>query len=117
MIAGAEFAAASWPESLGRGGVLRLTVAPPQGLELQHRSPLLIERINLFFGRPMLTRIAIVQGPLPLPPKRPQPRPAAPARQDAAALERQLNAVEDTHLRAALNGLGRAVLGAERRDG
>jgi hypothetical protein len=116
-IAGAEFAGGSWPESLGRGGILRLSAAPAQALEIQHRSPLLIERINLFFGRPAVARIAIVQGPLPLPAKPPQPPPTTPARQDVAALERQLTAVEDTYLRAALNGLGRAVLGAERRDG
>jgi len=115
-IAGVEFAAASWPEALGRGGVLRLLAAPARALELQHRTPLLIERINLFFGRPVVARIALVQGPLPLPPARPKRHLEPPAPADAAALERQLAAVEDAELRAALNGLGRAVIGAERRD-
>lgn len=116
-IAGAEFAAESWPEALGRDGVLRLTALPAWALELQHRSPLLIERINLFFGRAMVKRIALVQGRLPLPPVARRARPAPPAPQDAAALERQLAAVEDTDLREALNGLGHALLGAERRSG
>jgi hypothetical protein len=116
-VAGAEIAAASWPDALGRGGVLRLLAVPAQALELQHRTPLLIERINVFFGRPVVARIALVQGPLPLAPaisRRPEIAPlAAP---DAAALERQLAAIEDTALRTALTGLGRAVIGSRRRD-
>ena len=116
-IAGPEIAAVSWPNALGRGGVLRLLAAPAQALELQHRTPLLLERINLFFGRPVATRIALVQGPLPLRAIPSRPRFAPLAAPDAAALERQLAAVEDTELRAALTGLGHAVIGASgRRD-
>ena len=114
-VAGAETAAATWPTALGRGGVLRLLVAPAQALELQHRTPLLIERINLFFGRPAVTRIALVQGPLPLPPERPRPVSEPPSPQETAGLERQVAAVADTELRAALIGLGRAVIAADRR--
>src|SRR6516164_9871043 len=50
-IIGAEWAALTWPHSLGRDGALKLRVAPSAALELQHRTPPLIERINLFFGR------------------------------------------------------------------
>ena len=56
----------SWPATLGRDGVLKLRAAPGAALELQHRAPLIIERINLFFGRAAVTRLALVQGPLPL---------------------------------------------------
>jgi len=111
-IAGAEFAAASWPLALARGGVLRLLAAPAQALELQHRAPVLLERINLFFGRPVVTRIALVQGPLPVPAAPSHPHIAPIPAPDAAALERQLAAVEDAELRAALKGLGHAVIGA-----
>ena len=41
-------------------------MTPAAALELQHRAPLLIERVNLFFGRPAVTRLILVQGPLPL---------------------------------------------------
>jgi len=89
--------------------------APAQALELQHRTPLLIERINLFFGRPVVTRIALVQGPLPLPPAPPKPVFEPPSPQETAGLERQVAAVADTELRAALIGLGRAMIGAAPR--
>jgi hypothetical protein len=115
-ISGAEVAAVSWPEALGRGGVLRLLAMPAQALQLQHRAPILIERINLYFGRPVVARIALVQGPLPLAATAPKPAIAPLAATDAAALERQLAAIEDSGLRAALTRLGRAVIGAERRN-
>jgi hypothetical protein len=115
-IAGAEIAAVTWPSALGRGGALRLLAAPARALEVQHRTPLLIERINLFFGRPVVERIALVQGPLPIASAPSRPIISAVAPSEAAALERQLATVEDAELRAALNRLGCAVIGANRRD-
>src|SRR6516164_10887193 len=64
-IVGPEWAAVTWPTSLGRDGALKLRAASTAALELQHRAPLLIERINLFFGRSVVTRLALVQGSLP----------------------------------------------------
>ena len=61
-IVGAEWAAVAWPVSLGRDSVLKLRTAPVAALELQHRAPLLIERINLYFGRPAVIRLVLVQG-------------------------------------------------------
>jgi hypothetical protein len=115
-IASDELAAAAWPEALGRAGVLKLRVAPHAALELQHRTPLLIERINLFFGRGVVERIALVQGPLPLA-AAPSPvvRPDSLSAAAATALEVRLAGVTDPALRKALCGLGRLVLG--RRDG
>ena len=65
-VAGAELAAQAWPEKLGRDGALKLRVAPGFALDLQHRAPLVIERINVFFGRAAVTRLVLVQGTLPL---------------------------------------------------
>jgi len=65
-IVGPAWADVTWPSALGRDGVLKLRVISGAALEVQHRAPLLIERINGFFGRPVITRLAIVQGPLPL---------------------------------------------------
>jgi hypothetical protein len=113
-IVGPELAAATWPEALARGGTLKLRVTPAKALEIQHRAPLVIERVNLFFGREAVARLALVQGPLPLPPAAPLPsgRPLHPA--EAAALDRQLEAVPSAELRAALASLGRRILGATR---
>jgi hypothetical protein len=113
-IIGPELADAAWPEALARGGTLKLRVAPHKALEIQHRAPLVIERINLFFGREAVTRLALIQAPLPLPAavRSEASRPLAAG--DAAALDRQLSSVDDPELRQALEGLGRAVIGTER---
>ena len=112
-IVGPDWAALTWPKALGRDGVLKLHSASSTALELQHRAPLLIERINLFFGRPVIARLALVQGPLPLasPPSGPFLRPLAPS--EGKALDERLSEVDDPELRAALARLGRAVVGAE----
>ncbi|MFZ2006491.1 MAG: DciA family protein [Stellaceae bacterium] len=109
-IVGPDIAAATWPEALARGGSLKLRVAPGKALELQHRAPLVIERVNLFFGRDAVTRLALVQGPLPLdtPTRHPPPRPLRAG--EAAALDDQLTVVESPELRDALARLGRRVI-------
>src|SRR5580765_4598854 len=71
-VVGAELGATTWPAALGRDGALKLRVASSVALDLQHRAPLVIERINLFFGRSVVARLALVQGPLPLA-TRPRP--------------------------------------------
>jgi|HubBroStandDraft_6_1064221.scaffolds.fasta_scaffold678350_1 hypothetical protein len=115
-IVGPEFAAWTWPETLARGGTLRLRVAPARGLEVQHRIPALIERINLFFGREAVTRLTLMQGPLPLRPlslSRAATRPLVAS--EATALDRQLDDVADPELRDALAQLGRAVIASSDR--
>jgi hypothetical protein len=116
-VVGAEWAERAWPAALGRDGALRLRVATAAALELQHRAPLVLERINLYFGRAVATRLVLVQGPLPLPPRagRTPPRPLAPA--EAASLETRLAPIADPALRDALNRLGRAVIADDDGDG
>jgi hypothetical protein len=113
-IVGPDWAEASWPTTLGRDGLLKLRAAPGAALELQHRAPLIIERINLFFGRTVVTRLALVQGPLPLGsgPGRPVIPPLPEG--EAKALDQRLSVIADPGLRAALAQLGRAVGGGQR---
>jgi len=115
-VVGAELAAASWPDRLSRDGVLRLRVGGTLAPDLQHRAPFLIERINLYFGRAAVSRLVLVQAQLPLP-SAPAPRalPPLPAG-EAQSLDRQLDAVADPELRAALARLGRLVAASARRD-
>ncbi len=114
-VVGATLARASAPERLSfrRGarsdGTLHLRVAGGAATELLHLEPLVIERINRFFGYRAVARIAMVQGPV-------EP-PAAPSR--AALVETQpetapdpdpeLEAIADESLRAALTRLKRAL--------
>jgi hypothetical protein len=113
-IVGPELTATTWPTALSRDGVLKLHAASGIALELQHRAPLLIERINLFFGRPAITRLTLVQGPLPLVsvPAGPRLRPLTP--DETKGLDEQLFDITEPKLRYALSRLGQAVIGGER---
>ena len=110
-IIGDEWAAMSWPSALGRDGVLKLRTAPAAALELQHRAPLIIERINLYFGRAVVTRLTLVQAPLPLASGAGRPVIPPLSEGEAKALDRRLSDIADPDLRAALAQLGRAVAG------
>ena len=117
-IVGPAWAAVTWPTALGRDGVLKLRTASGAALEVQHRAPLLIERINGFLRPLCRTRLALVQGPLPLPLDTAAgrlPRPLAPG--EAKALDERLADIADPELRGALARLGRAVIGRRTADG
>jgi hypothetical protein len=111
-IVGPEWGEVTWPNALGRDGALKLRITSSTALELQHRAPMMIERINLFFGRAVIRRLTLVQGPLPLP----VTAGGAPVRALAATEERalgeRLRGVSDPDLRAALARLGRAMAGS-----
>jgi hypothetical protein len=113
-IVGPEWAVVAWPAALGRDGALKLRTAPAAALELQHRAPLLIERINLYFGRRAVTRLVLVQGALPRIPEPVGPIRPWLAASEAEALDRRVADIADPELRAALVRLGRAVSGTAR---
>lgn len=116
-VAGADLALQTWPEKLGRDGALRLRVVPGFALDLQHRAALVIDRINIFFGREAVTRLVLVQGPLPLAKSR-SPAPEAPAIADETGmLDSHLSGIDDPELRDALARLGELVRRAPRQTG
>ena len=94
-------------------GTLHLRVAPGVAPELQHLEPLVIERINTFFGYHAVARLAMRQGPLPPQQVRQAPAPPRPLEPEQAdGLTRQVAAIADPALRAAIERLGKAVLGS-----
>ena len=116
-IAGPLLAAHTVPERVvyGRGrraeGTLHLRVdSGGLAVELQHLEPQLIERVNGYFGYRAVAHLKMTQGPLP---RRPPPPPAQPTldAEGERALADTLAAVEDPALRAALEGLGRGIMG------
>jgi hypothetical protein len=113
-IVGPDWAPVAWPAALGRDGALKLCTAPAAAIELQHRAPLLIERVNVYLGRPAVTRLILVQGVLPSPPEPAHPAPRLLATDEVEALDRRLSAIADPALRTALGRLGRAVIGVDR---
>ncbi len=112
-IAGAAWAGTTWPVALGRDGALKLHVLPVAAVELQHRAPLLIGRVNQFYGRAVVHRLALVQGPLPLAALPAAGPPWEASATETAALDDLLRGIADPDLSAALARLGRALFGAE----
>ncbi len=118
-VIGAELAAKLAPERLTfargerRNGTLRLRVASAFATEAQHLEPVLIERINAFFGYGAVARLVLVQGPpLNALPARPVLRTLTPREQQA--VENRVAGIADPELRAALARLGTAVAGSRR---
>jgi hypothetical protein len=114
-IVGATLAACSCPERLsqprdGGPGVLKIRVDGPLAVELQHLEPVIVERINGYFGYRAVARLSMVRGPLPPRETRVTEAPPAP---DAASLERAAEraaGIADEALREALTSLGGHVL-------
>jgi hypothetical protein len=102
-----------WPRAAAderkQGGTLVIRALPGRGLELQHETPRIIDRINAFYGYPAIAAVRIMQGRLSrknLPP-RSAPELDGPR---AQALEARLDGVADPDLKEALRRLGKGVL-------
>ena len=119
-IVGPEVAEKSSPEQLsyaqgkGIGGTLRVRVESAWALELQHLEPVIVERINTFFGHAAVSHLKLIQAPLgqatmgqETPPKREQAPELTEAQHEA--LVRTVAEVEDDKLRASLRALGGRV--------
>jgi hypothetical protein len=107
-IVGERYAQVSSPESIrfpaGRksGGVLTLLVEGAHAPLMQHLTPLIIERVNRFFGYEAVNRLVFRQGRAPAARQaveRPQPR-AVPKE-----LGEGLRQIADPELRACLESL------------
>ncbi len=116
-IVGPDMAARCLPRGLKfprqgerRDGSLTLRVAPGFAIQLQHLTPLLIERINAYFGYRAIDRLVLNQGPLPKRPTAHKKPMVSDAPLDAAMVKR-LATVDDEDLRRALERLGRSFHG------
>lgn len=96
-----------WPRSEPKerksDGVLVVRVEPAFALDLQYEAPVLIERINGYFGYGAIGRLRIVKGPTGNKPRK-APRP--PVAVDPEAIGKQLAGIDDDRLKAALSKLG-----------
>jgi hypothetical protein len=116
-IAGRDVAAHSeplklqWPRPVEgqpqEPATLILRVEGPMALEIQHKSDVILERVNRFLGWSAVGRLALRQAPLSR-----RERPATPSPPDPQAVEevaQTLTAIEDDELRAALARLGAVI--------
>ena len=117
-IVGAQLAASSQPEKLVRrrdhderstGGVLTIRVSGGGALEIQHREPQIIERINSYLGYRGVARLKLVQGVLTRRgPAAPQPERVLSA-PESQAIDSATARVADPDLKARLARFGRTL--------
>ena len=116
-IVGAQLAGSSLPEKLVRrrqdderstGGVLTIRVSGGAALEIQHREPQIIERINSYLGYRGIVRLKLVQGVLPSRTPGPQPERVLSHAQ-SQAIDSAAAHVSDPDLKARLARFGRAL--------
>jgi len=99
----------SFPRGERGDGTLHLRVASSAlSTEITHLQPLIIERINAYFGYGAVSRLALTHGPLPERVKAKPPRPAPTAERKQAVAE-VLQEITDPDLKAALERLGLAL--------
>jgi hypothetical protein len=114
-IVGARYAQFSAPESIrfpnGKrsDGTLTLTVTGAHAPMIQHVIPVVIERVNRFFGYAAVARVVIRQGELPVPRTRPARQPFTVVPTD---LGDSLKTIADPELRAVLESLALGVAAA-----
>ena len=118
MIVGSQLAALSCPERISRSGrlspdgraVLTIKVEGAMALEVQRMAPLILERINQHYGQGAITRLNIVQGPLPLDYLHAQKKRQTPlSESELDAAEGRLQGFESSRLKQALARLGARV--------
>lgn len=111
-IVGKRYASVSCPESIkfpaGKkaGGVLTLMVDGAHAPLIQHLTPMIVERVNRFFGYAAINRIVFRQGKPPAPAPRPQ-------RPQLCAVPKELGdglrEIADPELRACLESLAAQI--------
>jgi hypothetical protein len=100
----------TYPSNDAKDGTLRLRVdGSGLAIELQHLEPVLIEKINVYFGYRAVARLAFIQAPLPE--KEAAAKEVAPLTPDQEkSLKKDLSGVTDENLLDALESLGKAVI-------
>lgn len=111
-IAGEELASHCVPEKLSfpsgskTGGTLTIAVENGFALEFQHMQPVILERINMYYGYQAVTRLAISHS-FPQRPKEPKQIPAT----SAATAAYEVKNISDPELKTALQSLANSLSG------
>jgi len=114
-IVGERYARVSTPESIrfpgGKrsAGTLTLSVEGAHAPLMQHLAPMIIERVNRFFGYEAIATIAFRQGRAPRQAPRPERPVAAPV---PKALGEGLRQIADPELRTVLESLASKLAGS-----
>lgn len=95
------------PDEPPEPGTLHVVVEAPFALEVQHATPIIVERVNAFFGWRCVSAVRLTQTPMKRPKPKPRPRPRPPV--DETRLAEAVDGIVDEQLKSALERLGRAV--------
>jgi hypothetical protein len=120
-IVGVRYAAVSSPESIrfppGKrsAGMLTLVVEGAHAPMMQHVAPVIIDRVNRFFGYEAVSRLSFRQGIVQVAKARSRAAPPS-LRPIPAELGDSLRAIADPELRACLESLARGVAASEEAD-
>ncbi|QIK96694.1 DUF721 domain-containing protein [Sphingomonas sp. HDW15A] len=107
-IVGERYAGVSLPESIRfpsgsrKNGTLTLLVQGAHAPLMQHLGPMIIERVNRFFGYEAINKVAYRQGVIPAKAERPERQAPAPV---PTELGEGLRTIADPELRACLESL------------
>jgi hypothetical protein len=122
IIIGEMLAKASHPEKIvypkgqNGNGTLQLRVGNSGlALDIQHMEPVILERINAHFGYRAISRIKIIQAPLPPRKEKPNYKPRVLIASEKKSLDQQLSSIGDPKLKKALESLGESVTGRNGR--
>ncbi len=112
----------SWPRRMEDGGedgfepaTLTVRCEGSRALLFQHEIPQILERINVLFGFPAVSRIRIVQKPIQRPAVSRPARLRPLTRAEEAHVKGLTEGIENDGLRRALEALGAAVLASPKR--
>jgi hypothetical protein len=105
----------SYSRQSNKDATLRIRVAPGWAPEFQHFEPLVIERINSFFGYRAVARLQLIQAPVKKPEikKIAPPLPLSEAQKDW--IETTLSDVSEPALKKRLENVATSMLSARNR--
>lgn len=120
-IVGERYAGVSSPESIrfppGKrsDGLLTLVVEGAHAPMMQHVAPVIVERVNRFFGYAAVARVSFRQGVVQLAKAKSHPAPPS-LRPIPADLGDSLREIADPELRTVLEALARGVAASEGQE-
>ncbi|MBZ6075977.1 DUF721 domain-containing protein [Microvirga puerhi] len=99
------------PDARPDPATLVVRVESAFALEMQHLAPVVMDRVNTYYGWRCIGKLVLKQGPVRRIEKpRPVPRPLTEA--DRERLSTATRPIEEEPLRAALDRLGEAIVGS-----
>ncbi|MBP6985589.1 MAG: DUF721 domain-containing protein [Alphaproteobacteria bacterium] len=110
-IIGAEWAKQTCPQKLSfnshsrRSGILHILVSPGASVLIQHIQPMIIDRVNTYFGYEAIQRLKIIHGHVPILKKK-----SSKNNGDSEIPLPTVEGITDPELKSALQNLGQGLI-------